>query len=191
MLYRDVMVPPGREREFLERFKDGTAPLQSNGDPAGWRGSAEQLPEDSRDDLRQLEDQTEEGSRGNADALNSRIEHNFDKLLAIKAREELEEVYGVAPIVRLVSSMRYSYIVSDAHHRKSPCSCRVCSVSIQSYSPSVSHFSCRLLISGRLFLSQLQIAGSFHTPSSLINHSWSRFQSCWSSTRLCRLFTRR
>ncbi|KAN0080124.1 hypothetical protein V8E55_009690 [Tylopilus felleus] len=149
MLYRDVMVPPGREREFLERFKDGTAPLQSNGDPAGWRGSAEQLPEDSRDDLRQLEDQTEEGSRGNADALNSRIEHNFDKLLAIKAREELEEVYGVAPIKipvfvsclqrfdSIILSVGLSLLVSSAYLR-SPLSVPVADSRILPY-PIISH----------------------------------------------------
>ncbi|KAG6374113.1 hypothetical protein JVT61DRAFT_4757 [Boletus reticuloceps] len=100
-LYRDVMVPSGREREFLERLKDGTAPAtpsQTNGEPTGWRGSPEQLPEDSHGDLRQLEDQTGEGSPRNVNVLDRRIQHNFDKLLTIKAREELEEVYGVAPI---------------------------------------------------------------------------------------------
>ena len=78
MLYRDVMVPPGREREFLERLKDGATPLQSDGD-SEWQDSPEQLPEGSRDDLRQLEDQSGEGSHRNANALDSRIQHNFDK----------------------------------------------------------------------------------------------------------------
>lgn len=121
-LYRDVMVPPGREREFLERLKDGAAPLQSDGDPDEWRNSdsTEQLPENSRDNLRQLEDQTGEGSHRNANSLDSHIQHNFDKLLAIKAREELEEVYGVAPIVRLVPPIHYACIVSDMHPQKIP-----------------------------------------------------------------------
>lgn len=112
-LYRDVMVPPGREREFLERLKDSATPPQSNGNPNGWRSSTEQLPSDSRDDLRQLEDQTGEDSHRNTNALDSRIQHNFDKLLTIKAREELEEVYGIAPIVCLAPPIYYVGIVSD------------------------------------------------------------------------------
>ncbi|KAG9311114.1 hypothetical protein JVU11DRAFT_9024 [Chiua virens] len=100
-LYRDAMVPPGREREFLERLKDRTVttPPQGNGDPAVWQSSTEHLvSEVSRDDQRQLEDQTGGNSRRNANALDWRIQHNIDKLLTIKAREELEEVYGIAPI---------------------------------------------------------------------------------------------
>ena len=111
VLYRDVMVPPGREQEFLERLKDGASPERSNGNLAGWQGSTEHLPEDSRDDLGQLEDQTGEGSHRSANTLESRIQHNFDKLLAIKAREELEQLYGVAPIVCFLPPMCYACTV--------------------------------------------------------------------------------
>lgn len=118
--YRDVMVPPGREQEFLARLKDGTTPPLSDREPNGWQGSAEQPPENSHDDLRHLEDQTREYSYRSANALDLRIQHNFDKLLTIKAREELEEVYGVAPIVCLVSLMCYACIVSDMQRQKIP-----------------------------------------------------------------------
>lgn len=106
--YRDVMVPPGREREFLARLKDRVTPPESDGTPNGWQGSTEQLPENPHDDLRRLEDQSEEHSHRNANALGSRIQFNFDNYLVIKAREELEEVYGVAPIVCLVSLVCYA-----------------------------------------------------------------------------------
>lgn len=115
-LYRDVMVPPGREQEFLERLKDRATPSQSNGDPGGWRRSTEQLLGDSRDDLGQLEDQPEQGShRNDTNTLDSHIQHNFNKLLVIRAREELEEVYGIAPIVCLTPPMHYVRVVSDIH----------------------------------------------------------------------------
>ena len=189
-LYRDVMVPPGREREFLERLKGGTPPLQSNGDLAGWQSSVERTSEDSHDDLRQLEDQTGEGSHRTASMLDWRIQHNFDKLLTINAKEELEEVYGFAPIVRLVLPVCHARTVSDAHRRKFPCSYRACNVLIQSFSPLDSRFWCHLLISAHRFLSQWQITGSFRIPSSLTNRSSSRFPSCCLSTRLFRPFIR-
>ncbi|KAF8550655.1 hypothetical protein OG21DRAFT_1419383 [Imleria badia] len=148
-LYRDVMVPPGREREFLERLKGGDTPLQSNGEPVGWQGSTEQPPEDSRDDLRQLEDQTGEGSHRSANALESRIQHNFDRLIALKAREELEEVYGVAPIKipvfvsclqrfdSIILSVGLTLLVSSAYLR-SPLSVPVADSRIIPY-PIISH----------------------------------------------------
>ena len=176
-LYRDVMVPPGREREFLERLKAPASPSLSNGDPNGWRSSTEQLPEDSREDLRQLEDQSTEDAHRHADTLNWRVQHNFDELLAQRAREELEEVYGIAPIVRLASSCIYARITSDTHDRKFPSLCRVCNVLTPSFSPSVSRFSCRLLISAPRCLSQTWTGGSFHTLASLTNRSPSRFRS--------------
>ncbi|KIJ18098.1 hypothetical protein PAXINDRAFT_72054 [Paxillus involutus ATCC 200175] len=124
-LYRDVMVPPGREREFLEQLKHVATLQENNGDPYTWRNSQ------SHDDLGEVEDQPREESRrnsasldsridhdfdksdgrgrrnrsgniehhaSNSASLDSRIDHDFDKLLAMKSREELEEVYGIAVI---------------------------------------------------------------------------------------------
>lgn len=110
-LYRDVMVPPGREHEFLERLKDTAMPPQGNGDLHA-QSSSEPLPGDSQDDLGQLEEQPRDDSYRHANALDSHIQYNFDKLLAIKEREELEEVYGIAPIVCRV---HYVYVASDTH----------------------------------------------------------------------------
>ncbi|KAG8215196.1 hypothetical protein J3R82DRAFT_8731 [Butyriboletus roseoflavus] len=148
-LYRDVMVPPGREQEFLARLKDGATPPQSDRDPNGWRGSVEQLPENSHDDLRQLEDQTGEYSHRNANVLDSRIQHNFDRLFAIKAREELEGVYGVAPIKipvfvsclqrfdSIILSVGLTLLMSSAYLR-SPLSVPVADSRIIPY-PLISH----------------------------------------------------
>ncbi|KAL4071597.1 hypothetical protein V8B97DRAFT_408045 [Scleroderma yunnanense] len=95
-LYRDVIVPQGREREFLERLKQTpTDPaLQANGHTYDWRESTEVSPQEPTYDLHDVENQP----HGNATALNSQVDNNFDILMAVKTREELEEVYGVAVI---------------------------------------------------------------------------------------------
>ncbi|KAH0833935.1 hypothetical protein J3R83DRAFT_11123 [Lanmaoa asiatica] len=168
MIYRDVMVPPGREREFLARLKNGTTPPQDNGDPGEWRDSAEQLPDNSHDDLRQLEDQTREHSHRNANALDLRIQHNFDKLLAIKAREELEEVYGVAPIVCLASPTCYACIISDMYRQKIPVfvSC------LQRFDSIILSVGLTLLVSSAYLRSPLSVpvADSRIIPYPIISH---------------------
>lgn len=167
-LYRDVMVPPGREREFLERLKGGSTPLQNDEDSSGWQGSPEQPQEDSSDDLRQLEDQTREGPQRSANALDSRIQHNVDKLLAIKAREELEGVYGVAPIVRLVSPTCYTCAVSDVHGQKIPVfvSC------LQRFDSIILSVGLTLLVSSAYLRSPLSVpvADSRIIPYPIISH---------------------
>lgn len=166
-LYRDVMVPPGREREFLERLKDGTTPLQNDEDSSRWR-SPEQSSEDSRDDLRQLEDQTGGGPQRNANALDSHIQHNFDKLLTIKAREELEEVYGVAPIVRIVQPTCYTCAVSDVSGQKIPVfvSC------LQRFDSIILSVGLTLLVSSAYLRSPLSVpvADSRIIPYPIISH---------------------
>ncbi|KAF9239454.1 hypothetical protein BU15DRAFT_74605 [Melanogaster broomeanus] len=97
-LYRDVMVPPGREREFLERLKHAATPQQNNGDHYAWRYSNEYTSQQSHDDIREVEAQSREAPPRDVAALNSQIDRDFDKLLAVKSREELEEVYGTAVI---------------------------------------------------------------------------------------------
>ena len=167
-LYRDVMVPPGREEEFLARLKDGTTPPQGDRDPNEWRGSAEQLPENSGEDLRQLEDQTGEYSPRNANVLDSRIQHNFDRLFTIKAREELEEVYGVAPIVCLVSLICYTCSTSDMHRQKIPVfvSC------LQRFDSIILSVGLTLLVSSAYLRSPLSVpvADSRIIPYPIISH---------------------
>ncbi|KAG1721956.1 hypothetical protein EDB19DRAFT_1859535 [Suillus lakei] len=80
-LYRDVMVPEGRETEFLERLKSGSLddpPLENPYSP-------------------EREDELEDGETR---SVESRIDRGLEKLLAIKMREELEEVYGI-PVIKI------------------------------------------------------------------------------------------
>lgn len=83
-LYRDVMVPEGREGEFLELLKAGSSTHLADGD--GYP------PEDASEDAL-------EGGEG-ARNVDNQIDRDLEKLLVIKSREELEEVYGMPVIVR-------------------------------------------------------------------------------------------
>jgi hypothetical protein len=87
-LYRDVMVPEGRESEFLERLKSGSLdePEPTLENPY----SPQQEHETFEDEL--------EG--GETRSVESRIDRGLEKLLVIKMRDELEDVYGVPVIVR-------------------------------------------------------------------------------------------
>jgi hypothetical protein len=87
-LYRDVMVPEGRETEFLERLKSGSL---DEPEPALENPHS---PEQEHETFRNgLED-------GEAQSVESRIDRGLEKLLVIKMRDELEEVYGIPLIVR-------------------------------------------------------------------------------------------
>lgn len=89
-LYRDVMVPEGRESEFLERLKSGSLdePEPTLENPY----SPQQGHETFEDEL--------EG--GETRSVESRIDRGLEKLLVIKMRDELEDVYGVPVIVRIL-----------------------------------------------------------------------------------------
>ncbi|KAG2117731.1 hypothetical protein DEU56DRAFT_918995 [Suillus clintonianus] len=80
-LYRDVMVPEGREIEFLERLKSGSLDE-----------TVAYSPEQEA-----FEDELEDGE---ARSVESRIDRGVEKLLVIKMREELEEVYGL-PVIKI------------------------------------------------------------------------------------------
>ncbi|KAG1775660.1 hypothetical protein EV702DRAFT_1199147 [Suillus placidus] len=84
-LYRDVMVPEGRETEFLERLKSDSL---IEPDPA---------LENPRPEHEILQGELEDEE---AQSVESRIDRGLDELLVIKMRDELEEVYGVPVIVR-------------------------------------------------------------------------------------------
>jgi hypothetical protein len=82
-LYRDVMVPEGREGEFLELLKAGSSTHLAD------------------DDAYPPEDAPEDALEGGESARNvdNQIDRGLEKLLVIKSREELEEVYGLPVIV--------------------------------------------------------------------------------------------
>lgn len=125
-LYREVMVPPGREREFLERVKQGTDVVESNGRVRDERvGHVELVDVDVDVDV-EVEDplatqhrqryqhRRHQGHRA-VEALSTQIDDDFDRLVAVKAREELEDVYGVPFIVCLVSlSLSVLWPTSDS-----------------------------------------------------------------------------
>ncbi|KAG1721953.1 hypothetical protein EDB19DRAFT_1770085 [Suillus lakei] len=116
-LYRDVMVPEGRETEFLERLKSG---------------SLDDPPLENPYSL-EREDELEDGETR---SVESRIDRGLEKLLAIKMREELEEVYGIPVIVRVSSPLTsLSNIVCGYTCRKSQSSYPVSSASTPSSSP--------------------------------------------------------
>ncbi|KAI6102987.1 hypothetical protein F5141DRAFT_242972 [Pisolithus sp. B1] len=96
--YQDVMVPQGREREFLARLKQSSpSPIfEPNGHAYDWRDPSHTLPEQHTDP--EAEGLQTEELQPNAAALTSQIDRDFDRLMVVKAREELEELYGVAVI---------------------------------------------------------------------------------------------
>ncbi|KIK17580.1 hypothetical protein PISMIDRAFT_223185 [Pisolithus microcarpus 441] len=96
--YRDVMVPRGREREFLERLKQNSSSpvLEPNGRVYDWRDPSHTFPEQPIDP--ETEGLQTEALQPNAAAIASQIDKEFDRLIVVKAREELEELYGVAVI---------------------------------------------------------------------------------------------
>lgn len=83
-LYREVMVPEGRETEFLELLK---------------AGSSTHLPEDGEFTPEEASVHALEGGEGPR-SVDTQIDRGLEKLLVIKMREELEEVYGLPFIVR-------------------------------------------------------------------------------------------
>ncbi|KAG1856722.1 hypothetical protein F4604DRAFT_1206602 [Suillus subluteus] len=87
-LYRDVMVPEGRETEFLERLKSGSL---NESDPAL------ENPHSPQQERETFENGLEDGE---VRSVESRIDRGLEKLLVIKMRDELEEVYGV-PVIKI------------------------------------------------------------------------------------------
>lgn len=83
--YRDVMVPEGREIEFLERLKSGS--FDEPADDTAYSPEQEAF-----------DDELEDGE--SARSVESRIDRGLGKLIIIKMREELEEVYGL-PVIKI------------------------------------------------------------------------------------------
>ncbi|KAH7882055.1 hypothetical protein F5I97DRAFT_2068851 [Phlebopus sp. FC_14] len=98
-LYRDVMVPKGREHEFLERTKHVSQ--QNNNVNGAVPNSWTESPEDeSQSNLGETDDPLRRALRQSTDVLDVQIDRDFDKLVAVKSREELEEVYGL-PVIKI------------------------------------------------------------------------------------------
>ncbi|KAG6335818.1 hypothetical protein ID866_3276 [Astraeus odoratus] len=102
-LYRDLMVPYGREQEFLARWKRAspTSPLlETNGHVYDLREPPRSSSQDHISSFRDAEDHPTHELGENNDTLGARIEHDLDELLAVEARKELEEIYGV-PVIKI------------------------------------------------------------------------------------------
>jgi hypothetical protein len=123
-LYKGVMVPPGREMEFLRGRKDESGGIRTDTGVTSSPGQTEHSGylEEAGEALRQKipvriatselnttgEDaELAAGSRrrylyktASAAAIRLQLEQDLDQLLALKAREEVEEVFGMPAIVR-------------------------------------------------------------------------------------------
>ena len=116
-LYRDVLVPPGKDKEFLEhrcrrsparftilpseepgRITDSPITV-TRGDT---RGKTIGPPGDSRQvtETRNNGETVQQRFRS-YNAIASQVDHDLDRLMSFRGREELEEVYGIPVIVRL------------------------------------------------------------------------------------------
>ncbi|KAG1829274.1 hypothetical protein EV424DRAFT_442960 [Suillus variegatus] len=129
-LYRDLMVPEGRETEFLERIKSGSL---DESEPTLENPHSPQQEHETFQDA--LED-------GETRSVESRIDRGLEKLLVIKMRDELEEVYGL-PVIKIpvfisclqrfnsiFLSIGFTLLLSAAYLR-SPLSIPLLDISIQ------------------------------------------------------------
>ncbi|KAG1732663.1 uncharacterized protein EDB91DRAFT_666492 [Suillus paluster] len=158
--YRDVMVPEGREIEFLERLKSGSfeEPIDDTTYP----------PEQE-----EFEDALENGE--SARSVESRIDRGVEKLLVIKMREELEEVYGL-PVIKIpvfISCLqRFNSIflsvglnlLLSAAYLRSPLSLPV---SDQDFARSYASSNVPFIITSPLVLLLHSSLAALHTPAVL------------------------
>jgi hypothetical protein len=119
-LYKGVMVPPGRENEFLRGWKDENAGFRPEigASSNSWTMEHSEYfeePEEAHNraatgelHIPVLDAELAAGSRrqylyrtASAAAIRLQLEQDLDQLLTLKAREEVEEVYGVPAIVCL------------------------------------------------------------------------------------------
>jgi hypothetical protein len=121
-LYRDVLVPEGRDEEFLTRWHQTSTPRlpahppeesqPTVGSPTvilGDEGIAKNASVPTEG-----ERTVEPATNGNAEvvrqerfrldnAIRSQVDTDLDHLMSFKGRDELEEVYGIPAIVRLAN----------------------------------------------------------------------------------------
>lgn len=103
-LYRDVLVPEGREEEFLNGAKDGSlSPMRHmsrySGSPSQSRSRLDEDEVMTNATITQHNNGRNGDVNGEDAEIRSQVDHDLDQLLAIKAREELEELYGIPAIV--------------------------------------------------------------------------------------------
>lgn len=118
-LYRDVLVPEGRARELV--MSEVAAPALAPNNNRSWSASPPRAADERlRESLSRGEDggtimdvprspvrgRQQEPSSSSARMTNDaeiqlEVDREFDELVAVKAREELEELYGFPPIVSL------------------------------------------------------------------------------------------
>jgi hypothetical protein len=113
-LYRDVLVPEGGARELIatSTFKNGGCDRASSrlreslgrGEDGGPAVEATESPVGSREQQQLLQQESYRSSMAvSSEASDAEIrlevDKDFDDLLALKAREELEELYGFPAIV--------------------------------------------------------------------------------------------
>ncbi|KIM81974.1 hypothetical protein PILCRDRAFT_820859 [Piloderma croceum F 1598] len=123
-LYNGVMVPPGREDEFLRGWKDENTGFHPEIGASSSPGTMEhrgyyEEPEEAHRHTTFMPDRTATGEihtheldaelaagsrrrylyrTASAAAIRLQLEQDIDQLLTLKAREEVEEVYGVPAI---------------------------------------------------------------------------------------------
>jgi hypothetical protein len=121
-LYRDVLVPEGKDEEFFsQRHQRGPArfsslPPEESGLVMGpptmlMRGDAKGkntcLPEDDRISEGINNGRVRQQRFGLDDTIKVEVDCDFDRLVSFKEREELEEVYGIPAIVCLIIPLAY------------------------------------------------------------------------------------
>jgi hypothetical protein len=162
-LYRDALVPEGRARELVTSAV--TAPAW---EPKTDRNQSLSPPRVADERLRESLSRGEDGGVsmdiagspvrgrrlepsftsiqiGNDAETQLEVDRDFDELIAVKAREELEDLYGFAPIVSFFPSMKDKLlIVPPTNCSTCPSSSHVCCASRRYSCPSaLSYFSRR------------------------------------------------
>ena len=114
-LYRDVLVPESGAREFIATgaLKNGGSDSASSrlreslsrGEDVGPAVEVAESPVRSREQQQQLRQESYRSSvvassEASDAEIRLEVDNDFDELLALKAREELEELYGFPAIVR-------------------------------------------------------------------------------------------
>ena len=137
-LYRDAIVPEGRARELATAALSVGVQVPKNG------GATSASPSRARDErLWESMSRVEDGAVGSevigspvrrypstlsvAD-IQLEVDKDFDELVTIKAREELEELYGFPAIVSLFGRFLQKEFAADISRSAFLYLCHVCSV---------------------------------------------------------------
>jgi hypothetical protein len=112
-LYRDVLIPKGKDEEFLQQWNGGS-PASIYISPTIDQSAELGLSKTAHCKGKNAESpavQSGVGPKSNgdsgmyastfADTLEVQVDRDLDQLMALRGREELEEVYGIPAIVRL------------------------------------------------------------------------------------------